>query len=229
MPLPSKRNDLPLAPREVIARRGTPFSLLIGLAALVAVIRDRADARRVEIGDRCKRESMRSNSPPAAATHHPHRLPRLGRRGGGWVAVQVILIGAIFLSAFAGLGWPNTLTPIFYTVGVALILAGVALLVASGVGLGNALTPFPVPRDSAGLQTGAVYRLVRHPMYGGGILIALGWSAIFATPVGLALTVVLGGFAELKARHEESWLMQTHPEYAAYRRRTRHKFIPFAW
>ena len=145
------------------------------------------------------------------------------------MAVQVILIGAIFLSALTGLGWPDTLIPIVYTVGAALVLAGVALLVAGGVGLGNALTPFPVPRDSSELQTGGVYRLVRHPMYGGGILIALGWSAIFATPVGLALTVVLGGFAELKARNEESWLSETHPNYAAYRRRTRHKFIPFVW
>jgi protein-S-isoprenylcysteine O-methyltransferase Ste14 len=33
----------------------------------------------------------------------------------------------------------------------------------------------------------------------------------------------------LKARREESWLEQTHREYAAYRRRTRHKFIPFVW
>ena len=110
-----------------------------------------------------------------------------------------------------------------------MVLAGVALLVAGAVGLGNALTPFPVPRNSAELQTGGVYRLVRHPMYGGGILIALGWSAFFATPVGLALTVALGGFAELKARHEESLLSQMHPDYVAYRRRTRHKFIPFVW
>lgn len=166
---------------------------------------------------------------PSAAAQHQRRLPRLGRRGGGWVAAQLILLAAIFLSALTGLGWPDTLRPIFYTVGAALILAGVALLAAGGVRLGNALTPFPVPRDRAELQTGGVYRLVRHPMYGGGILISLGWSAIFATPVGLALTVALGGFAELKARHEESWLCRTHPDYAAYRRRTRNKFIPFVW
>jgi protein-S-isoprenylcysteine O-methyltransferase Ste14 len=169
------------------------------------------------------------SSHPPAATRDQHRLPRLGRRGGGWVAVQVILLTAIFLSALTGLGWSATLEPIAYAVGGALIVVGVALLAAGGIGLGSALTPFPAPRGNTELQTDGVYRLVRHPMYGGGILIALGWSAIFATIVGLALTVVLGVFAELKARREESWLEQTHPGYAQYRERTRHQFIPFVW
>jgi protein-S-isoprenylcysteine O-methyltransferase Ste14 len=192
-------------------------------------IRGHADACGGPIGDRCYRGPPVSSTHPPAATHDPHQLPRLGRRGGGWVAVQMILLVAIFLSALTGLGWLHTFEPIAYAVGSALILVGVALLAAGGVGLGRALTPFPAPRDNAQLETGGVYRLVRHPMYGGGILIALGWSAIFATPVGLALTVVLGVFAELKARREESWLEQTHPGYADYRRRTGHKFIPFVW
>ena len=123
----------------------------------------------------------------------------------------MILLAAIFLSALTGLGWPGTLEPIAWATGALLILLGLSLLIAGAVALGSALTPLPAPRGGAALRTGGVYRLVRHPMYGGGILIALGWSAIFATPVGLALTVVLGGFAELKARHEESWLQQTHP------------------
>ena len=170
-----------------------------------------------------------SSTHPPAATHDQHRLPSLGRRGGGWVAVQLILLMAIFLSALIGLGWSDALEPIAYAVGGALILVGFALLAAGGLGLGRALTPFPAPRGDTELQTDGVYRLVRHPMYGGGILIALGWSAIFATIVGLALTVVLGVFAELKARREESWLKEAHPGYAQYRERTRHQFIPFVW
>jgi protein-S-isoprenylcysteine O-methyltransferase Ste14 len=111
----------------------------------------------------------------------------------------------------------------------ALIALGVALLAAGGIGLGSALTPFPAPRRGGELQTTGVYRLVRHPMYGGGILIALGWSTIYATPLGLALTIVLAPFANLKSRHEERWLERAYPGYAAYRARTPHRLIPFVW
>jgi len=170
-----------------------------------------------------------SSAHPPTASHGPHRLPRLGRRGGGWVVVQVVLLAAIFLSALTGLAWPDTLEPIAYAVGGILIALGVALLAAGGVGLGSALTPFPTPRGGAELQTGGVYGLVRHPMYGGGILIALGWSAIFATAVGLVLTVLLGLLAELKSRREELLLEQTDPGYVEYRRRTPRRFIPYVW
>jgi hypothetical protein len=33
-------------------------------------------------------------------------LPQLGRRGGGWVVAQIVLLTGIFLSALAGRGWP---------------------------------------------------------------------------------------------------------------------------
>ncbi|HLY94143.1 MAG TPA: hypothetical protein VKP14_04790 [Gaiellaceae bacterium] len=80
--------------------------------------------------------------------HHAHRhgLPTLGRRGGGWVAVQIVLIGGILLSALAGRGWPGTLQPVVYAIGGSAIVGGGALLLAGGVRLGNALTPFPARR-----------------------------------------------------------------------------------
>ncbi|HET7554303.1 MAG TPA: isoprenylcysteine carboxylmethyltransferase family protein [Gaiellaceae bacterium] len=165
---------------------------------------------------------------------HPPRnrdadLPALGIRGGGWVTIQVVLIAGVFLSAVVGLGWPRSLAPVFYAVGAVLVAAGAALLVAGAIGLGSALTPFPAPRSTGELQTGGVYRLARHPMYGGGILIALGWSAIFATVVGLALTLLLAVFADLKSRREELWLERHYADYGAYRLRTRHRLIPFVW
>jgi protein-S-isoprenylcysteine O-methyltransferase Ste14 len=157
--------------------------------------------------------------------------PQLGRRGGGWVAVQIVLLAAIFLSALVGLGWPSSLEPPAYAIGGVLMVAGFAMLVAGGGALArvSAVTPFPAPRPGSGLQTSGIYRLVRHPMYGGGIAIALGWSTIFGSPAGLALTVVLTIFADLKARREEIWLEQRFAGYAEYRRLTRRKLIPFVW
>ena len=174
---------------------------------------------------------MSSSGKPEVVARHGRRsaLPRLGRRGGGWVAAQVVLIAAILLSALAGLGWPDRLEPVAYAVGALLLALGLALLGAGGLALGTALTPFPAPRAAEELRTSGIYGRVRHPMYGGGILIALGWSVLFATPVGLALTAVLALFAELKGRREELWLEESHPGYRDYRRRTRRKLIPFVW
>ena len=53
-------------------------------------------------------------------------------------------------------------------------------------------------------------------MYGGGILIALGWSAIFATVIGLVLAIALAIVADLKGRREELWLEQTFAGYPEY-------------
>lgn len=156
-------------------------------------------------------------------------MPTETGRGGGWVAVQVVLIAAIFSSALLGLGWPDTVEPLACVVGGLLLGLGLALLAAGGFGLGAALTPFPAPRAGAQLQTSGIYARVRHPMYGGGVLIGLGWSTIFATPLGLVLTIALALFADLKSRREERGLEQTYPGYGEYRARVRHRLLPLIW
>ena len=173
---------------------------------------------------------MSSTPPPSRSARDRHlSLPALGTRGGGWVAVQVVLLAAIALSALVGLSWPDTLVLIAYAAGALLFAVGLGLLLGGAIGLGSALTPFPAPRSQGELQTGGVYRLARHPMYGGGILIALGWSTIFATVLGLALTIMLAVFADLKSRREELWLEQQYASYRDYERRTKHRLIPFIW
>ena len=174
-----------------------------------------------------------SSAQRADSRHRRRRseLPALGRHGGGWVAVQVVLLAAIFLSAIGGLPWPPSLQPFAYAVGGVLLALGAGLLVAGIGGLArvSAVTPFPAPRAAGGLQTGGVYGLVRHPMYGGGVLVALGWSTVFASIAGLVLAVLLALFADLKARREELWLEQSFPSYSDYRRRTPRRFIPLLW
>lgn len=147
------------------------------------------------------------------------------------MAVQIVLLLAVFLSAVFGLGWPASVQPVAQAAGGVLVVVGVGLLGAgaSSLATARALTPFPAPRRGGGLHTSGIYRFVRHPMYGGGIVIGLGWAAIFASPVSLALTLILAVFADLKARREELWLEQTFAGYTEYRRQTRHKLIPFVW
>jgi protein-S-isoprenylcysteine O-methyltransferase Ste14 len=153
------------------------------------------------------------------------RLPDLGTRGGGWVGGQALLLLAVALSALVGVG------PVLWSIVPGALVAGlgVGVVVAGAAALGSALTPYPRPREGAGLRELGLYSLVRHPIYGGVVLVAAGWSLFWRSPLGGVLTLVLLLFFTLKARREEAWLEQRYPEYAAYRRRTPRRFIPYVW
>jgi protein-S-isoprenylcysteine O-methyltransferase Ste14 len=153
------------------------------------------------------------------------RIPALGPRGEGWAVAQAALALAIVAAGIAGPRWSGSATLLRVVAGLALGIIGLALLVAGVVGLGSSLTPFPRPSERSTLRTGGAYRLVRHPIYGGSMLTALGWSLI-SSPLALIGTAFLSILFELKSRHEESMLMERFPEYDGYRRRVRRRFIP---
>jgi protein-S-isoprenylcysteine O-methyltransferase Ste14 len=143
------------------------------------------------------------------------------------VAGQFVLLLAIALSALVEVGWPKGARTPMQVLGIVVMCAGLALLAAGAAGLGSSLTPFPRPRERGRLEVGGIYARARHPIYGGAILLAAGWSVLFATPLGGALTVLLLGFFELKARREEHWLVDRYPDYESYRARTRRRFVPY--
>lgn len=156
------------------------------------------------------------------------KLPALGPRGEGWFAIQVVLLGAIGVSAALG---PVVSGPL-RVAGIA--AGGAALLVSAGVALRSvrdlrdALTPFPRPRRGADLVESGPYGVVRHPIYAALVLGAIGWALVWASPVTLGLAAVLFGFFDLKSRREEIWLATTYPGYEEYRARTR-RLIPFVY
>ena len=168
---------------------------------------------------------------PTPGNRGTSRLPALGRRGEGWVVGQVLLIAAVLLSALAGRGWARGYDVAAYTAGGALLGLGLLLLAAAGLELGSSLTPLPAPRAdrTLTLATTGPYALARHPMYGGGILITFGWTIVFASIIGLALTVALTLFLDLKARREELWLTNRFAGYEAYRQRTPRRLLPFIY
>jgi protein-S-isoprenylcysteine O-methyltransferase Ste14 len=154
-------------------------------------------------------------------------LPRLGPRGEGWVAIQLALIVLVPLSALSGIYWPERVAGAFTVVGIVLILVGLLLLVLAfaRLTLARAMTVFPRPREHAALAERGVYRLVRHPIYGGLILMALGASLV-ESPLALIPAALLAVVVDVKARLEEGWLVERQPGYAAYRERTPRRFIP---
>ncbi len=77
------------------------------------------------------------------------------------------------------------------------------------------------------MESGA-YRLVRHPIYGGLILGATGWSLLTASPMALLGALVLAVFFDLKSRREETWLAAAFENYGTYRARTR-RLLPYLY
>ena len=153
--------------------------------------------------------------------------PRLGRRGGGWVALQSVLIVLIGLSALMGVYWPDSVAGVLVVIGLALILAALVLLVLAAVSLllARSITVFPRPREQAAVAKSGVYARVRHPVYGAVLLIALG-ASLAESPLGLIPTAVLAVVFDLKARVEEAWLEERLPAYARYREQTPRRFVP---
>jgi protein-S-isoprenylcysteine O-methyltransferase Ste14 len=151
--------------------------------------------------------------------------PRLGPRGEGWVVGQFALGAVVVAAGVVGPRWPSGWRPALAVVGALVGVRGLVLFVQGIRALGSSLTPFPRPSDRATLRERGVYARVRHPIYGGALLLALGWS-VALSPVALAVTALLWRLLALKSRVEESMLLERYPGYAAYRERVRRRFLP---
>jgi protein-S-isoprenylcysteine O-methyltransferase Ste14 len=141
--------------------------------------------------------------------------------------LQTLLLAAIGVAGFVASWPPGAVVPLR----VAAIVPGVggALLSAGGFrGLGPALTPFPRPVPGAALVDRGAYGIVRHPIYGGVLLLALAWS-LATSPLALVPVLALAVVFEGKRRVEESWLVEAVPGYPAYRERVPRRFVPLLW
>lgn len=155
------------------------------------------------------------------------RLPALGPRGEGWVAAQLVLLAGVVAAPFAsGRGLAG---PVTDAIGAVFLAGGLLLATAAGVRLGGALTPYPVPRGGHAVASSGAYARVRHPIYGGVLLAAAGWTLLLPSWAGLGTTVALAVLFDLKSRREEAWLVERLPGYEAYRQRTPRRLLPWLY
>ena len=143
-------------------------------------------------------------------------------RGGPWLLAQ----GPLMLLAVAVPPWLGALAsgPQRWAA-AALLLAGMALGIASRRALGVSFSPFPRPVEGGSHIARGPYRYVRHPMYVAIVLTAAGWAFLWQSAAGAILALPLLAFFDLKSRREERWLEAAYPSYADYRRRVK-RFIP---
>jgi protein-S-isoprenylcysteine O-methyltransferase Ste14 len=146
-------------------------------------------------------------------------------RGTGWVVAQFVLIALCLGAVLVPPDWPARARTTLAIVGGALALAGLVVAVAAARALGRGLTPFPRPVEGAPLAAAGPYRVVRHPIYAGGLLFFLGWS-LFAGPVALVLAGALALLWAGKTAVEERHLHAAYPGYEAYTARVRFRLVP---
>ena len=142
------------------------------------------------------------------------------------MALQVVGLAAVAGSALVGPRLPVGLRPPARAAGVVLFAAGAWLAAPALRQLGRHLTPLPRPTEDAELVEAGRYAVVRHPIYGGLVLLSTGVSLLSTRPHALASSAALAVFLRLKAGHEEELLLERFPAYAAYRRRTPHLLLP---
>ena len=73
------------------------------------------------------------------------------------------------------------------------------------------------PYTTPGFRTPGLYRLIRHPLYVGWLMVF--WSAPTMTAAHLVFAVATTGYILIAVRFEERDLTKMHPEYAEYRQR----------
>ncbi|GIW11283.1 MAG: hypothetical protein KatS3mg061_2340 [Dehalococcoidia bacterium] len=149
-------------------------------------------------------------------------------RGEAWVLAQGGLLVGYLLAPRLGGRWPWPLRLVGLALGLPLLATGLTFLGFGLVALRGSLTPFPRPRPGAPLVTSGIYGCVRHPIYGGIVMAAVGAALALGSLSRLLLALVLLGFFGAKSEVEERWLLAQHPEYAAYRARVR-RMLPGLW
>ncbi len=113
-------------------------------------------------------------------------------------------------------------------IGAILCIVGSIFLVWARQTLGKNWSQTVSAKQGHELVTSGPYRYVRHPMYAGGLIAAVG-SAIVCGGAFVFLLVILGTLFLWRVGAEEKLMTQQFPkEYPEYKKRTK-ALIPFVW
>ncbi len=133
-----------------------------------------------------------------------------------------LLAGAYMLLPNGQVLWARILGIILTAAG--LITVMVAILTHTLVNR-NMVNVSPEPNAQNRLVQTGIYGYIRHPIYTGVMLTAVGTAIAHGHIIGLVIAVIVCLFFTYKSTFEETLLMQVYPEYAAYRQRAG-RFLP---
>ena len=104
--------------------------------------------------------------------------------------IQATLFAGVVATGLVGARWPENLQVPALVIAIIAGAAGLWLAVSAVGTLGKSVSPFPKPPATSELEQTGVYTLVRHPIYGGILLLSMAWSLAFS-PWALVPTGVL--------------------------------------
>jgi protein-S-isoprenylcysteine O-methyltransferase len=118
--------------------------------------------------------------------------------------------------------------PLLGVLGLMGTLAGMGVLVWSRQTLGENWSQTVSAKEDQELITRGPYKLVRHPMYAGGLLASISSALVVGGPFVFA-TLIVGSLFLWRVGAEDKLMREQFPEtFSDYLRRTK-KLIPFVW
>ena len=133
--------------------------------------------------------------------------------GNLFVIGQFALLGALLLLP-SRTDW--TLDVVAKSFAFAFMAIGLSIALASILKLGKSLSANPVPLETAELKTSGMYAVVRHPIYLGILMAAIGITSQTGSMWSLPIFVALATLLNFKARFEEKLLKGKFANYKEY-------------
>ena len=142
------------------------------------------------------------------------------------VLIQFILFAilalALYLLPTGQVLWARLLGIALLALGIVLVMVSILTHQLINQRLVNVS---PEPNASNQLVRTGICAYIRHPIYAGVILAALGAALAHGHLVAVILAVIIGAFFTYKSTFEENLLAQAYPQYADYRKQAG-RFLP---
>jgi protein-S-isoprenylcysteine O-methyltransferase Ste14 len=144
------------------------------------------------------------------------------------VGIQTAIAILVLVAAkVSGPAWSGPARVATDVVGVAAVVAGVAMFAVGARTLGRSFSIWLAPVAPARFVDAGLYRHLRHPICTSQAIFLLGAALMGASPLAVALDVVYAAYLyAFKLTSEEAWLLARYPEYAEYMRRVPYRLIP---
>jgi protein-S-isoprenylcysteine O-methyltransferase Ste14 len=140
-----------------------------------------------------------------------------------FVTLQLILfVCYVFTPNFLLLNFPSLIK----SISVIVAIVGLLILILSLIQLQRNLTPFPSPKQNSELVTNGVYQFIRHPIYTGIFIMAIGYSFSNGHSSRFLISILLLVLFYFKSVYEENLLNKKFSAYKQYQIKTS-RFFPF--
>jgi protein-S-isoprenylcysteine O-methyltransferase Ste14 len=155
----------------------------------------------------------------------------IGRTSARGRAVRLLLVAAVWIAAGYGYRLPslsNNQTLLYLgALGAAVCVVGLSFAIWARISLGRSWGMPMTLHEQPELVTAGPYRLVRHPIYTGMLLMFAGTSLVF--PLAAVPSAIFVAYFVFSARREERDMGRKFPDtYAAYKQRSK-MLIPFVF